>query len=401
MSTEIPVGKLNKWCERRGLASNDEARISNARRYLVNNDLTNYEKAAFYLHEIFDCQGLEFVAFSNARYKNITNLPGNITIVPCFLPTEEGRNWRDPLVRLTFRMVEHARFIYDGWMPISDWNIKNVRKAIQNIDEVLTLFAAQERIWFTWEPKYFPSQLYPSSHNIEDEHIREIVELRGFTETLNEEDLKAFYRSLAWLSQSLVLPQPAARFLFCIISIESLATYIEREATNDSIFFSLKTSYPRTLEEREKCIADQLNQHYTENRINAITQAYVNCVLSINKILKSHLSRIFSDDPDSFKFLFEKDQRESLYDIRHKIAHGGLDILSNFERQKIADRIWDIEKIARKYFINILKLICGKSPFKQIMYKSMFIPMTEAIGSHEGMYQGPIHMAEFYTYIKR
>lgn len=170
---------------------------------------------------------------------------------------------------------------------------------------------------------------------------------------------------------------------------------------NDSVFYSLKTSYPRTYEERERCIEDQLNQLYTENRINAITKAYINCVLSLNKILKSHLSKIFSDDPESFKLLFEESQGDSLYNIRHKIAHGGLDILSDMERQRITDRIWDIERIARKYLTKILKMIWNKSPFQHIMYKNMFIPMTEAIGSHEGMYQGPIHMAEFYTYVKK
>lgn len=113
MSSEIPTGKINKWCERRGLFSNDNIKISKARQYLQNNDLTNYEKAAYYIHEIFNCQGLEFVAYSSARITDKIVLPENITLVPCFL-SEEKRDWRDPLVRLTHRMAEHARFIYDG-----------------------------------------------------------------------------------------------------------------------------------------------------------------------------------------------------------------------------------------------------------------------------------------------
>jgi len=220
MSSDIPRGKLNRWCERQGLYSNDEAKLTKARQHLLNRQLSNYEKAALFIHELFSCEGFEFVVFSSARFDKSFTLPCNITLVPCFLPQEEMKSWNDPLVRSTFTMQYHARFIYDGWVPISDWSFENVRKVIRDIDEILTLFAAQERIWFAWEPKYFPSQLHPSSQKVEDRHVQEIADLYGYVQTWNSRDVNAFYRGLAWLSQSLVLPQPAARFfLFCIVSI--------------------------------------------------------------------------------------------------------------------------------------------------------------------------------------
>lgn len=400
MSSNIPQGKLNRWCERQGLYSNDKAKLTKARQHFANSHLSKYENAAFFIHELFGCQGFEFVVFSSARFDRSVNLPYNITLVPCFLPKEKMKSWNDPLVRLTFTMQKHARFIYDGWVPISDWSFQNVRNVIRDIDQILTLFVAKERIWFTWEPKYFPSQLYPSSHKVEDQHIQEIVDLNNYIQTWNSKDLNAFYRSIAWLSQSLILPQPAARFLFCIVSIESLATYIEREASNDSILKKLKTTYPNTNQDKEECIQQILNNLYTDHPIQAIKQAYFNCVVPITKMLKSHLSKIFADDLKSFKLIFEEDKDESLYDIRHKIAHGGVDILSDFERQKIASRIWDIERIARKYFQNVIRMVTGKPPFQYRMIKSMSIPMIDAIGSHKGMYKGPVHMAEFYTYVK-
>ena len=97
--------------------------------------------------------------------------------------------------------------------------------------------------------------------------------------------------------------------------------------------------------------------------------------------------------------MFDGDEDESLYDIRHKIAHGGFDAFDDSERQKSASRVWDIERTARKYFQNVIKMATRKDPFRYKMIKSMSIPFT--LGSHEGMYKGPIHMAEFYTYVKR
>ena len=399
MTIKIPDGKLNEWCIRRGLVSSDRLKWLKAQTYLNQKDITKNERAAFYIHELFECQGLEFVAFSNARFEKTIFLPENINLVPCFYP-EDKKDWNDPLVRLTFRMVQHAKFIYDGWLPIQKWDdINNVRNSIRKLDEILSLFAAQERIWFTWEPKYFPSQLYPSSNDVESKHIHEIEVLKKYAETWNKNDSDALFRSLAWLSQSYILPQPTARFLFCILSIESLATYIEN-VNGNSIFSSLKYSYPNTNEEKDKCIDDVLNQFYKENKRKAINEAYSNC-LSITKMLKAHLCKVFEDDPESYSLLFESENGESLYQIRHKIAHGSLDALSDFERQKIEDQIYNIEKIAMKYIQKILTLICDKPIFQHKMYKTSIIPATEAISSHEGMYTGPVHMAEYYTYVKK
>ena len=401
MSSNIPHGKLNRWCERQGLYISDKVKMEQASKILRDRTLSINEQAILYIHDLFGCEGIEFVVFSSARFDKTVSFSGNITLVPCYLPNEKMKSWKDPLVRLTFTMMNYARFIYDGWVPITDWTIENVRNVIRDIDRIFSLFAAQERIWFTWEPKYFPSQLYPSSHEITDNHIQEINDLVQDVQTWKKEDKDAFYRSLAWLSQSLILSQPVARFFFGIISIESFATYIEKDATNDSVFNGLKTTYPNTTQDKFECIEKMLGDLHSDNLIKAVEQAYFNCIIPITRMLKKHLKNIFTDEIEYYEIMFESDEDESLYELRHKIAHGGFDALNDIERQKIATRIWDVERTARKYFHNVLKIVLGKSAFIHIMTKSMSIPMVNAISSHEGMYKGPIHMAEFYTYVKR
>ena len=68
MESNIPHGKLNTWCERQGLYSNDKSRYVKAEQYLRNKNLSNYERAAFFIHKLFSCEGLEFVVFSSARF---------------------------------------------------------------------------------------------------------------------------------------------------------------------------------------------------------------------------------------------------------------------------------------------------------------------------------------------
>ena len=257
---EIPSGKYNRWCERRPLVCSDKERIDRANSYLIKKELTSSEKAAIYLHDLVSCEGLEFVAFGNARLNEPVVLPGNIKLVPCFLPDVEGKSLEDPLVQLTMQMVQRSRFIYDGWLPISNWQAEAVRKAIRKIDQALSIFALQGQVSFSWEPKYIPiDKSQPSSYHFEHRHIQEIEQLSHFTESLSYADSRALFRSVAWLSQSLKLTEPAARFLFSILAIESLADYIEEASTDDSVFASLRSmsshiTKPERKAQREECI---------------------------------------------------------------------------------------------------------------------------------------------------
>lgn len=201
-----------------------------------------------------------------------------------------------------------------------------MREAIRKIDEILTIFSIQERIWFTWELKYIPSQIYPSSHEIEDQHIREIRNLSRFISSWNDDDSKAFYRSVAWLSQSLILPQPAARFLFSILAIESLVAYIEKKSASDSAFKPLRSSQLtrwERKEQREKCIKNILDHLLATDPTKAINSAYFDCVKGLRKMLEGHLARVFANDPEPVELLFKnKIEGKTLYDLRNAVAHG-------------------------------------------------------------------------------
>lgn len=226
--------RYNPWCQRRPLVCANQDQYRQAASFFAQGGLSPSEQAAFYLHELTGCAGFEFVAFSNVRLEGPVKLPNGVVLVPCFLDTTEGRGVRDPLVQLTSRMQQKSRFIYDGWVPIAIWNEQNVRRAIQSIDEALSVFCLSSRIFFDWKPKYPAPNDRRSTYEFEEEHLKELESLSQTLDTLEEDDRTAIYRSLAWLSQGIRLDEPAARFLFSILAIESLVTYIEETAPNSS-----------------------------------------------------------------------------------------------------------------------------------------------------------------------
>src|SRR5262245_8655920 len=75
--------------------------------------------------------------------------------------------------------------------------------------------------------------------------------------------LEALHLSIGWLSQASRLDQPAARFLFCILAIEALATYIEEEAPDESPLARLRAERLTKAERqgrRERCIDETLGE---------------------------------------------------------------------------------------------------------------------------------------------
>lgn len=393
----ISARKYNTWCEKRALVCADQDKIRRATAFFTRRDLAPSERAAFYLHELTNCEGLEFVAFSNAELRNTILLPYGVVLVPCFLSDIDGQSAQDPLVQLTMKMVRESRFIYDGWIPIQTWDEQNVRKAVRNIEEALSVFCLRGRTFFDWEPKYPAPDESTSIYKFESRHFQELEEITRILDSLGQGDRNALYRSLAWLSQGLRLNEPAARFFFSILAIESLATYIEEKAQDDSPLVVLRTR-PFTEAEREKCIEDCLLENLQDNPTEAIRRAYFDCVVSITQQLKRHFRQVFQSDPELFTLLFEqKVEGKSLYDLRHGVAHGSADALSEVQRERIQQRVWDAEKVARRYILTVFETALGAQPFSKGIKAALWLGIQNSVVSSEDMYQGPTHMAVLYS----
>jgi len=393
----ITTRKYNSWCEKRALVCADQDKIRRATAFFTRHNLAPSERATFYIHELTNCEGLEFVAFSNTELRNTILLPYGVVLVPCFLSDIDGQSAQNPLVQLTMKMVGESRFIYDGWIPIQTWDEQNVRKAVRNIDEALSVFCLRGRTFFDWEPKYPAPDESTSIYKFESRHFQELEEITRILDSLGQGDRNALYRSLAWLSQGLRLNEPAARFFFSILAIESLATYIEEKAQDDSPLVVLRTR-PFTEAEREKCIEDCLLENLQDNPTEAIRRAYFDCVVSITQQLKRHFRHVFQSDPELFTLLFEqKVEGKSLYDLRHDVAHGSADALSEVQRERIQQRVWDAEKVARRYILTVFETALGAQPFSKGIKAALWLGIQNSVVSSEDMYQGPTHMAVLYS----
>lgn len=389
-------------CHKLPLICTDEARMERAGRYGALRDMSDSVQSALRVYELTGATVFEFVAFSNLRLPAPVQLHNGVTLFPCFYPAGMAAPM-DELAALTHQMSMTERFIYDGRLAIEEWEPDKVAVAVRWIDEALSLFALRERIHFTWEAKY-PAIEHSAIYSLPS---RDLIDLQQFVERadmLPTADRQALYRSIGWLTQAARLVDPAARFLFCVLTIESLSAYIEEKATDDSPLATLRGKRGTRAErrkEREDCIRRVLAERLEDNPTEAIKDAYFTCVTSIRAQIEGNIGRVYEGaeflglyNPAA---LFQREEElPSLYDLRHTVAHGTMDTLSEAERERLRDRAPEVEIIARQYIMLVLYKAIGLAPLLSPVMGSVTMNMLNAVSSAPGMYHGPTHLAQIY-----
>ena len=398
---KISIGKLNNWGEREPIVSEQDFMAQAiASQILVNRDYSDYQKSILYLNEFLECKGLEFIAISNVKLKNSTILSNNVILTPCFLDSMEGRDVREREVILTSKMQQRNRFIYDGWLPMDDLELGTIENRICELKQSLTTFALVSGGTFHWFPKYDFSNKNNSIHYYENKELEVLEELAKSTDKLGIDDRNALFRSIGWLDQGFKTDDNKVRFLFCVLAIESLCHYIEKESEKESIFTELRTVKLSKAERRDlrnECIDKTLKEYLADNPTKAIEESYFNCVVGIKKQLKAHLDNVLGTDDEGVKLFFEnkEDGSPSLIQIRNLIAHGSLDNLKENEIGLINQNLYSMERLAQRYLWTVINR-CLKVFNSQKMFASMGIEMRNNILSRREMYRGPVDIASLY-----
>jgi len=392
--------KFNNWGEREPLVCTDENKTHKAMHVKMRQDLSYPEKSALFVYEISGCKGLEFVGFSNAKVECPIRLATGVILYPCFIPSTEGRSLDDPLVQVSYQMSNTGCYIYDGWLPIQEMNEESIRKRIRTLREVLGAFPLISGSKFDWQPKYRMVNTVPETHYFSEKEIKTI---EGFAETIElakRDDRIALLRSIGWLSECTRIENSESKFLFAVLAIESLSTYIE-ESGSDSSFHKLaqnKQSRSDRKKQRDNCIRQTLHRLLDENPTKAISTAYFDCVVGIKRRLYTHLANIFGEEDEGFIAFFQKPEGgTSLYELRHTIAHGSHDILSEFDRNGINNNIHKVERLALRYIWHVLNQCLSFYNESSSIHAKMSLNLSMGVLSSRTMYKGPVDMGLFYV----
>jgi len=393
---ELRNQKYNNWGEREPIVCANREKIMRATSLVISSELTSSQKSVIDLHALTGCKGLEFVAFSNVKIDFPISLPNEVYLYPCFLPSLNGASLKDVRMQASLRMTQTNRFVYDGWLPIDDIDNERISERVRDLRHALSVFAIVSSSKFDWEPKYKDITNNDLTHHYTKVEIGTIEDLANAFTSLSQNDKVALFRSIGWIAQSIRLDDEKAKFLFCVLAIESLCTYIEQESDKDSCFAPLRRINLTKSERRTKrsdCIKATLDSILEDNPTKAVTEAYFDCVVGIKKRLKEHLLHVMGTDDEYVKLFFEgTDTSPSLYDLRHTIAHGTLDTISEDDLLIIRKNVLTIEKFALQYVWTVLHKSINVYKRSGGMKVSRSLRMDDAVISNRHMYNGPVDM---------
>lgn len=393
--------KFNEWCHRKPVVDDSDKyfkALSKVRQF----NISEISRAALLQKEMLDNEGIEFMVFSNLKIEKQIKFDNGLELVPCFYPELNSVNFNDPLHQASAQMHKRARYLYDGWLPITNWDAINISEKLESIEEVLSLFSLTGMIYFEWEPKYFYKRktneiIYADTHLKEISIVDEITVFANDLNKLDKKDRLVIYKSISWINKAKASNDPITAFLFYMLSIENLVHYIEESAKNSSAFLKIRTiSDDEKDKQRKDCIHNMLKDIQIDNEPWKIVQkTYTDCVYGIKNRIERQMNRAFKEGSKLRTVFNEKINKKSLYDIRSKIAHGDVNTLNVDEIDEINSRLYDMSNLAINYILSVLYKCDILFP-EGTEHASFGFNMDNMILSSKRMYQGSTHMSLYY-----
>jgi hypothetical protein len=394
--SQKPDGRFNEWGERKWLTASPEKQRSVATE-LAGLGLSPRARDLYTSARLTDSSGVEFVFVSNAQFGTVILEGIGLQIVPCFIPL-------DPLRPRTEErqaaMMKRGQFIYDGWLPSDKWTPARLEALVSFLDDIVSLFSMVGGYHAYWEPKYHYSAAAVASQIALPRDLHALVDSLNVMDGLSQADRTAVSRSLGWLSHAL-RSSPVQRFLLLFVSIEGLASYIERESEADSPlrrFSEERLTKQERKEKREACIRETMTKGLEPTQ--AVQEAYFTCVTGNKAMLMAHLTRVLHSERVGQVMFADKVAGKTLWELRNDIAHGDLNVLSDDDVWVLSQRLGELEAIAREYLRSIFIALAGSDYFTAVRRPVLVFPASLSIGGPGTEYQGPTDMAEYYTNVQ-
>ncbi len=396
-----PNGRFNNWGERKWITATPQwtrfvdkevarLRLTPRARSLCRSAMLTYSS------------GVEFIFLSNVHLPASICFKSGVCIVPCFVPMDFARKF--PGDERAMAMSKRGLYVYDGWVPNEDWTTERLEQIVSALDGIVYTFSLLGSKWYAyWEPKYRYEKPPVDLHQVGLVELKSLSATIDILEELGPNDRMAASRSIAWMSNALKAESPVQRFLLLFVSIESLATYIERESDGGSplqAFAGQKLPKNTRREARNTCIRTILSRDLDSNPVKAINTAYFECVVGTRKMLEDHLNRVFGDSKASNLMFKEEVEGKTLWQLRNDIAHGSLNILSEAQIRFVTWRVSSLENIARSYLRKVLSSLAGAEYFPPVRRQGFVMPLSQAVGSPGTEYMGPTDMAEYYANVE-
>jgi len=399
------MNKYNDWCHKKPLvfpSKQIEDSFFEESNKILSLSISAFSKSALQQKKFLKVDGFEFVAFSNLKIDKNIVIENGLEFRPCFSPELGGRQIGDPIQKAEYVMHKRGRYLYDGWLPIKNWEPYEIANELRKIDGFISLFSMTGHVYFSWFPKYFHQDnkieiIYADTKKEEKSIIDKVLLFQSHLDGLQTgNDKKVILTSINWINKAKETSDVIMKFLFYVLSIEQLVKNVE-DSKSYSSFYKIRTHKDKKERKdwKRKCIKEKLkNIDFNDKPWTTIDDIYFSCNSGLKGMIKRQVTKAFK--PDSY---LQKISINDIYAVRSKIAHGSIDILNRDDIELVYNKIDAVEKLAINYVLSILYK-CDINFSSGKLHASFGTDFESSFISNDLMYEGPTHMAlRYYTMI--
>lgn len=386
-------GRYNEWGHREPLVAAKEISHTAWAAAASAHGLAPIERDLMYFRELTGAGGYEFVVLSGIMLPARIKLLHNVELHPCFAPSLEGLEPSSAIFAATLRMSGRCEFVYDGWLPLAESGAKGAQLACSQISQSIAMLSSCFPSGSRWMPKYCAFQSGLSSDIAGEDQLVYLQSVSEFVQGLPHRAMESMVQSYGWLSAAANIHDAVPRFLLHIVAIEYLAS--EVRAGRIAIAGYSKASDPTTREDLAVRVRAVLNEKLPTDPVAAVRAAFrlidgaatLRCVESVVGAESGIVKTLKASDPSGV----------TLYQIRSKIIHGGMESLTQSELELIRNNGYRLEQAARHFLAEVVHAAGGPILKHASIERQAPISLSNIVISRRAMYQGPTDMAVIYS----
>lgn len=244
--------------------------------------------------------------------------------------------------------------IYDGYYQLDDIDPISIRSAIASINVGLNRLAFAYDSSVDWRLKYRAAIKHPPSQPTPTKEDLDIFNSL-LVDFPSSEDAIQLDIAIDWYHRGELakLKNPFVAFLCYYIAIETMANSISNGDADLGLNFQKESR-----EEKRKSITEEIrkkhDEEYERDPLKFIQNNYFE-YFGLKRATRKIAELVFGKDHKYIKALFvNEDDKECLCNLRGKLAHGGITLLSRSDRKLVEERIDEMADISKEFLKRII-----------------------------------------------
>ena len=276
--------------------------------------------------------------------------------------------------------------IYDCTLELKSFTTESVKDALKLIDVFVQRLAFRMDGKAEWILKYRNKQRPPEITEVSEDdfkHLRDYLMMKS-----DPDDTVKIDTAISWYMDGNHATDFFTKFLNYYIAFEGLALSLVEGKLSVSKQFGFNDE--KSMQENKvECIKEKYAELYEKDPIEFIKKSYFECVQSLGKNTKAALEAVFGKEHEYNKSFYDRSDGLSIYDLRHKLAHGEYNHIDQKHLEVVIKKLPYIRDISYNFIMRVSSGLKSLETYPELGSYSVAMimadPRTTMVMSHYKM----------------